>query len=582
MGFTIRIGWNIESIKAELLFPTCLLFQKPLSVFSVNLTRNRSQTGRIIMFTRPITIIAVLSAMLALSTSCTQEKSVNQETSGPVLGKSLRYCNPLSIEASSEDGSASGVSLGDVTIVPEGDKYYMFCTGGGGWVSNDLVNWEYEGVEMREGRVPVAPHVVKYNGEFYMSGNSAPLYKAPYILGPYEKAGDWTDVSGKPWTGESNGHSWTGAFDVDIFIDDDNKPYLYFPGRSTDGIYVVALDPDNLSQFAAEPIHLIGFDSSHIWERYGDMNEYTDVSWIEGPWMMKHNGTYYLQYSASGTQWLTYATGMYTGKSPTGPFAYSPSNPILRKTKGIVTGPAHGCIVEGPGGNLWQFYTIVLANPPGGRRLGMDPVGFDKQGNLYVKGPSETPRWGPGVTLNPAEENDPGSLPLTVNKIRAMNAKSSFSSQRPGHDAAYAIDNSAGTWWEPEEGDTQPSITIDLGPATEFDPVQMFTVDSSRILFATGGGFRFGGRQAGKPDADAVVAFQYRIEASSDGETYETILDKGRNRTTKYVEFDELTPTTCRFIRLTVTGWPRTGNRPLGIVEFTVFGRAAVESASVE
>jgi hypothetical protein len=28
-----------------------------------------------------------------------------------------------------------------------------------------------------------------------------------------------------------------------------------------------------------------------------------------------------------------------------------------------------------------------------------------------------------------------------------------------------------------------------------------------------------------------------------------------------------------------MTGWPRTGNRPLGIVEFTVFGKAAVESA---
>jgi xylan 1,4-beta-xylosidase len=432
---------------------------------------------------------------------------------------------------------------------------------------------------MREGRVPVAPHVVKYKGEFYMSGNSAPLYKAGNILGPYEKAGDWTDASGKPWRGESNGRSWDGAFDVDIFIDDDNKPYLYFPGRSTDGIYVVELDPGNLSRFATEPVHLVGFDSSHTWERYGDWNEYPDVSWIEGPWMMKHNGTYYLQYSASGTQWLTYATGMYTSKSPTGPFVYSPVNPILRKTTGIVTGPGHGCIVAGPDGNLWQFYTIVLANPPGGRRLGMDPVGFDSQGNLYVKGPSETPQWGPGVAPKPAGGNDSGSIPLTVNKMRAMNSKSAFSSQRPGHDAAYSIDNSAGTWWEPAAEDTQPSITIDLSPATEFDPIQRFTVDSSRILFSTGGGFRFGGRQDGKPDPNATVAFRYRIEASGDGEAYNTILDKTGNTVTKYVEFDELPITTCRFIRLTITDWPRPGNNPLGIVEFTVFGRAAGTAA---
>lgn len=528
------------------------------------------------MFTKYGAIILTLSSILALSGSCTRDKSIEPETSEPVLGKSLRYCNPLSIEASSEDGSARGISLGDVTIVPEGDRYYMFCTGGGGWVSEDLVHWEYMGVEMREGRVPVAPHVAKYNGEFYMSGNNAPLYKASAILGPYEKAGEWTDASGKPWTGESNNRPWTGAFDVDIFIDDDNKPYLYFPGRSTDGIYVVELDSNDLSRFAAEPVHLIGFDSSHSWERYGDMNEYPDVSWIEGPWMLKRNQTYYLQYNASGTQWLTYATGVYTGKSPTGPFVYSSVNPILRKTTGVVTGPGHGCLVEGPDGNLWQFYTIVLANPPGGRRLGMDPAGFDDRGNLYVNGPSETPRWGPGAVPDPANGNDPGSLPLTVNKMRAMNAESRFTSQRPGHEAAYAVDNSAGTWWEPSEDDSEPSITIDLSPATEFDPVQMFMVDSSRILFATGGGFWFRSGPEGKPGPDAVVAFQYRIEASSDGENYKTILDKTGNGATKYIEFDELPPTTCRFIRLTITGWPRTGDRPLGIVEFTVFGKAVI------
>jgi xylan 1,4-beta-xylosidase len=532
------------------------------------------------MFSRPVTCIAIVSALLAGSASCGRQSSIERKASAPVPGESLRYCNPLSIEASSRDGSAQGVGLGDVTIVPDGGKYYMFCTGGSGWVSEDLVQWKYEGVQMREGRVPVAPHVVKYNGKFYMSGNSAPLYKSKNVLGPYEKAGDWTDASGNPWRGESNGRSWSGAFDVDIFIDDDNKPYLYFPGRSTDGIYVVELDPDNLSRFAKEPVHLFGFDSSHTWERYGDMNEYPDVSWIEGPWMMKRNGTYYLQYSASGTQWLTYATGMYTSKSPTGPFAYAPVNPILRKTTGVVTGPGHGCMVEGPDGNLWQFYTIVLANPPGGRRLGMDPVGIDAQGNLHVKGLSETPQWAPGVVSEPVENNDSGSIPLTVNKMRAMNAKSAFSSQQPGHDAAYAIDNSAGTWWEPTAEDKQPSITIDLSPATEFDPVQMFTVDSSRILFATGGGFRFGGSRNAAPDPDAVVAFQYRVEASSDGEAYKTILDKTGNTVTKYVEFDELPSTTCRFIRLTITGWPRSGNRPLGIVEFTVFGKAAEPAAN--
>jgi xylan 1,4-beta-xylosidase len=254
---------------------------------------------------------------------------------------------------------------------------------------------------------------------------------------------------------------------------------------------------------------------------------------------------------------------------------------VLRKTTGVVTGTAHGSIVEGPDGNLWQFYTIVLANPPGGRRVGMDPVGFDGHGNLFVRGPSETPQWGPGVVKDPARQGDSGSVPLTVSKMRAMNTRSVFSSERPGHEAAYAVDNSTGTWWEPAEHDRQPSITVDLGPATEFDPVQAFTVDSSRILFATGRRFGRPGTSP-PPPPEGSPAHRYRIEASSDGKAFTALLDKTQNPVSRYVEFDELPPTVCRFVRLTLTEWPHNAGTPLGILEFTVFGKAVSPSAPPE
>ena len=41
-----------------------------------------------------------------------------------------------------------------------------------------------------------------------------------------------------------------------------------------------------------------------------------------------------------------------------------------------------------------------------------------------------------------------------------------------------------------------------------------------------------------------------------------------------YTEFDELTPTQCRYVRLTITDWPHIGNSPPLIMEFTVFGKA--------
>ena len=474
----------------------------------------------------------------------------------PETGKTARYCNPLPMVIG-QGGNASG----DVTVIREKDKYYMFCTGGGAWISDDLLNWSFHRVE----NVPVAPHVVKYNGSFYMCGNDGPVFKADNPLGPYSSIGEWKntpDVKG----------GWNGAFDVDIFIDDDNKPYLYYPGRGVSGIYVVPLDPKDLSRFAGSVKHLFRFNSDHIWERYGEMNEYTDVAWVEGPWLQKHKGIYYLQYSASGTQWKTYAEGYYTAKSPMGPFTYAPNNPLLRKTEGLVTGPAHGSIVEGPDGQLWQFYTIVLSNPPGGRRIGMDRVTFDKDGNMTVI-VTDTPQWAPIAGIDPSKGNS-GSIPVTINKVSAMNALSKFSSQQPGRNAAYAVDNSSGTWWEPAPTDTLPTLTIELSPATRFDVVQLFTIDGVRLMF-NGGRSGFGRPAAGTapaaPTQPSNDAYQYKIEVSMDGKIYVTALDQTKNILTRNTIFEEISPVKCRFVRLTITNWPKT--TPLGILEVTAFGK---------
>ncbi len=500
--------------------------------------------------------LLLAGAMTCLVVAC----STTDTEQSPETGKAARYCNPLPMIIG-QGGNASG----DVTVIREKGKYYMFCTGGGAWISDDMLNWSFHRVE----NVPVAPHVVKYNGSYYMCGNDGPVFKADNPLGPYTSIGEWKntpDVAG----------GWNGAFDVDIYIDDDNKPYLYYPGRGVSGIYVVRLDPKDLSRFAGPVKHLFGFNSDHLWERYGEMNEYTDVAWIEGPWLQKHNGTYYLQYSASGTQWKTYAEGYYTAKSPMGPFTYASNNPLLRKTEGLVTGPAHGSIVEGPDGQLWQFYTIVLSNPPGGRRIGMDRVIFDKNGNMSVT-ITDVPQWAPGVISDPLKGNC-GSIPVTINKVNAMNALSRFSSQQPGRDAAYAVDNSSGTWWEPAPTDTLPTLTIELSPATRFDVVQLFTIDGVRLMF--NGGRRGFGRPpsttaaptipAGIPSTDA---YQYRIEVSMDGKTYATALDQTKNILSRNTIFEEIPPVKCRFVRLTITNWPRT--TPLGIIEFTVFGKPA-------
>ncbi len=502
--------------------------------------------------------LAVLFILTALA-------APSARAADPRIGKTARYCNPLPMVT-----APGGNAAGDVTVIREQGRYYMYCTGGGAWISDDMLNWSFH----RVANVPVAPHVVKYNGSFYMCGNDGPLLKADNPLGPFTGIGEWKSLP------DAAG-GWRGPFDMDIYIDDDNRPYLCFPGRGIDGIFVVPLDPNDLTKFAGLPRHLFAFDSNHVWERYGEMNEYTDVAWIEGPWMQKHNGTYYLQYSASGTQWKTYASGYYTAKSPLGPFTYAPNNPLLRRTDGLVTGAAHGSIVEGPDGNLWQFYTIVLSNPPGGRRVGMDRITFDKDGNMAVK-VTDTPQWAPNTVSDPTQ-GDSGSIPLTINKIRAMNALSRFSSEQPGRDAAYAVDDSSGTWWEPAATDTEPTLTVELSPATRFDAVQLFTIDSVRLMFNSGRGF--GGRRSRTPGAEsapatttaseppATNAYQYKIEVSLDGQTYTAALDQTTNAISRNTIFEEIPPVQCRFVRLTMTNWPRA--TPLGIIEFTIFGKPA-------
>lgn len=484
------------------------------------------------------------------------------------IAKTVRYCNPLPM-VTAPGGNASG----DVTVIQENGKYYMFCTGGGAWVSDDMLDWSFHRVE----HVPVAPDVVKFNGSFYMCGNDGPLFKADNPLGPYISLGEWKntpDVAG----------GWNGAFDMEIFIDDDNKPYLYYAGRGVSGIFVVQLDPNDLTRFAGPARHLIGFNSDHVWERYGEMNEYTDVAWVEGPWLQKINGTYYLQYSASGTQWKTYAEGYYTSKSPMGPFTYAPNNPLLRKTEGLVTGTAHGCIVEGPDQNLWQFYTIVLSNPPGGRRIGMDRIVVDEDGNMTVK-VTDTPQWAPGAVGDPGNLESQ-SMPVSINKFRAMNALSKVSSEQPGRDAAYAVDNSSGTWWEPAPSDTMPVLTIELSPATRFDVVQLFTIDGVRLLF-NGSRWGFGRRPAAAASATGSTSvtastaqqqplpdiYQYKIEVSMDGKTYNTALNQSKNTISRNTVFEDIPPVKCRFVRLTMINWPK--STPLGIIEFTVFGKPA-------
>ncbi len=457
----------------------------------------------------------------------------------------LTYCNPLNlpsypfvIPAGAE--ALEHRSMADPEVLKFDGRYYLFPSYGMAWVSDDLVQWEYHAVRLPP---PVretlwAPGLLLHRDRLYMSGNGVGLFRSAHPLGPWEYAGDVTDDAGRRV-------SWADP----MFLLDDGKVYVYFNRGANDGVSVARLRADDLTRFDGPARRCFRFDPAHTWERWGGANEFTDLSWIEGAYATKHAGHYFLQYSAPGTEWKTYAVGLYTASRPEGPFRYDPRSPLLRG-RGLIQGTGHHCVVEGPDGNLWVFYSVLFRNRDKfERRIAMDPVGFDASGRMVIAGPSETPQWAPGSRQRPWTGNDAGWVPVTIDKAVVA------SSSAPGRDPAYAVDNEVRTWWEAAIDDRAPRLTVDLGGDFELDAV--------RLLFSDA---HLDSRRGVRPGP-----FQWDLALSSDGTSYRGLLDKTANTTDREVEYEAFAPARGRFLRLTVTGAPP--GLPVGLLELTAFGR---------
>ena len=86
----------------------------------------------------------------------------------------------------------------------------------------------------------------------------------------------------------------------------------------------------------------------------------------------------------------------------------------------------------------------------------MDVLGIDENGELYCPETTEVPQFAPGVLEDPEKGNGAGLLPLTF--FQPATATSHVSGREP----LYATDDSVLTWWQPEEGDDEPWVMMDL------------------------------------------------------------------------------------------------------------------------
>lgn len=62
-----------------------------------------------------------------------------------------------------------------------------------------------------------------------------------------------------------------------------------------------------------------------------------EALYIEGAFMTKHNGKYYLQYDCPGIQYNIYADGVYVSDGPFGTFHRQKSNPFSSVPGGFTT-----------------------------------------------------------------------------------------------------------------------------------------------------------------------------------------------------------------------------------------------------
>ncbi len=270
----------------------------------------------------------------------------------------------------------------DPAVIEVDGAYYLYPTNLGNsldcWTSTDLETWNYEGVIW--GPAPAgswndsglwAPDVFEHEGRFYLyytANEKIGLAQADNPLGPFE------DVYDHPFIGGGYGGVPFNSIDAHVFRDTDGSLYLYATGYNP--ITFLRVFPLN------DPVTLSGG-----WEFVFSANPFTWEGFVaEGPWMILHEGVYYLMYSGNGANLPLYAIGYATADNPMGPFTKYQRNPILRNNwDREFFGPGHNSLTVGPDGELWMFYhTKIDGQVDWQRRLRKNKVAFTDDGQLYV------------------------------------------------------------------------------------------------------------------------------------------------------------------------------------------------------
>ncbi|MDE7259997.1 MAG: family 43 glycosylhydrolase [Lachnospiraceae bacterium] len=424
-------------------------------------------------------------------------------------------------------------------------KYYIFASMTlSVWVSEDLVHWESHRLPENLPLYDYAPDVRVLGEYVYFSaskrGENCNFYRTKDILnGPYEEI--------------------TGSFDFwdpNLFCDDNGRVYFYWGCSNATPLWGVELDPKTMHPLGERKALIEGDAWSKGYERVGEdhckypkseeevdvalegflkmqgsearaqvTEEYlplirgmlSDKPYIEGAWMDKYQGKYYLQYACSGTQYNIYSDGVYIGDSPLGPFIPADNNPYSYKPGGFLPGAGHGSTMWDKEGNLWHTATMRISkNHDFERRVGIWPAGFDADGELFCN-----QRYGDW----PMEIEDGRINPWKAPKwyLLSYGKPATASSSEEGKEPELATDENVQTWWRAATAESGEWLQVDLEKEYTVNAIQINFADDAIDIPVPG---QIRGTTQARYIEEKDYVTRWKLEGSLDGEHYFVIEDK--------------------------------------------------------
>jgi len=490
-----------------------------------------------------------------------------------VAAERRTYANPVDVDYRYNfEQINNGVSYrtgADPAVVNHRGTYYLFMTlADGYWRSTDLIDWQF-----------VTPSRWPFNGivapALWSDGKRIIIQQSMMEPGSILASSDpdsgkldfWVrrmpDLPGsvnKEPEQMKPGEVPTGPWDPALFKDDDGQWYLYWGSSNVFPMYgqkIAFKDGKLVYQTHSEPMLKLHPDR-HGWERFGQDHcacwqpGKPSPSYMEGAWMTKEGGRYYLQYGAPGTEFNVYANGVYVSNKPLGPFSYAPYNPVAYRPGGFAEGAGHGSTFRDNAGNWWNTGTSWIGYNWGmERRIVMHPAKFYPDGQMAV-----STRFGDFPHYVPRKRFDDPDTLFTGWMLLSYRKPVTASSTLRGWGTSAVTDEDPRSFWVASANRPGETLTLDLGSAKTVRAVQVNYADYRS------------GRFADAPD----IYTEFALQASTDGEHWQEIArtePPRRDRSNAYFELPQ--PVRARFIRY-VHG--HVGAANLAISDIRVFGNA--------